>query len=103
MTPKRFFQFLHELVDLLREQNSLLRELIQAQTRRPAQTPVSRATPILRPPPPIRPYTAADVLVVTRDRREELALEDQARRTIPWRTQPEDLPAEEREFVESES
>lgn len=40
----RLFILLAELVDLLREQNSLTRELIQAQTRRPARTPITKTS-----------------------------------------------------------
>lgn len=62
----RLFTQLAELVDLLREQNSLLREWIEATTKRPARTPISRTG---YPLPPrvagrgLRPFTAADVSV----------------------------------------
>lgn len=68
-----------EISQLLAEQNSLLRELIQFHTRKPAQTPVRAASPSsqLRPPKPLGPpRTAKDVW--TRPGPESTS-EDQAR------------------------
>lgn len=85
---------LTEIASLLREQNSLLRELIQFHTRRPAQTPpLANTAAQLRPPPPIRPRTEKDVFVVTPERRAELDLARQTAQTIPWRTPMETLEA----------
>lgn len=60
----RLFTLLAELVDLLREHNSLLRESIQAVTKRPAQTQATRLSmPLPRPlrQKPTRAFSAADV------------------------------------------
>lgn len=52
---------LTEIVSLLREQNSLLRELVQAQTNHPASTPrVSNAKPLRK-----TPYTEKDVFLAS--------------------------------------
>lgn len=61
---------LSEVVGLLREQNALTRELIQAQTGRPARTPetlsvASRLAPTRSAAPRQPPRTAADTCVMT--------------------------------------
>lgn len=45
----RLFTLLEELVVVLREHNSLLREAIEAQTKRPARTPLTKTS--IRLPP----------------------------------------------------
>lgn len=76
------------LLQLLQEQNSLLRELIQFHTRRPAQTPYTQASPLhLRPPPSIQPRTDKDVFAVSTSRRQEIQQEMEDRLARPWRTQ----------------
>lgn len=72
----RFYTLLEELLGLLREANSLQREMIEIQTKRPARTPRSRLAhsplpPLVeRPAPtkPIRQATAADVTIAGQGR-----------------------------------
>lgn len=90
---------LAHIVTLLQEQNLLLRELIEALTRKAprtipsgisAPTPQnSRAKPAVAP---IRSYTGADVVVVTQAMREELAIKEWEKQERPWRVM--DLPQE---------
>jgi hypothetical protein len=61
----KFFDQLNDLVKGQQETNSLLRELIQALTNRPPATP----RPNLKP---LRQYTADDVMIVSKVRRERL-------------------------------
>jgi len=79
---------LAELISLLHEQNSLMRELVQFHTRRPAQTPYSQASEArrLRPPQPITPRTDKDVFAVSGSQLREVAKKMEERLTAPWRT-----------------
>ena len=81
-----------ELVSLVREQNSLHRELIVALTGRAPSTRLTTPSPIFVRPPLTRKYTADDVSVVTREMRLEQQRQDEEKRTAPWRT-PVDDPA----------
>ena len=74
-----------EIVSLLREQNSLHRELILALTGRTPGTRLTTPSPISVRPPLTRTYTADDVSIVTREMREAQQLEE-ARRQQPWHT-----------------
>jgi len=72
---------LHELIQLLREQNQLTRELIFALTKEPAST---RQTPIVNSPKPrirteldVKRFSAADYLA------DQAA--DREKREAPWR------------------
>lgn len=79
-----------EIVSLLREQNSLHRELIIMQTGRPPSTKLTTPSAIFVRPPLTRTYTADDVSVVTREMREEQQLLEQQRASAPWQA---DTPA----------
>lgn len=90
---------LAEIILLLREQNSLTREIIHWQTGRPAQTPLSPGgtlpSPLARPRPD-RKRQATDVTVYTREDRIRQQQRAQDRENRPWAT--EDLgPPEPRE------
>ena len=78
-----------EIVSLLREQNSLHRELILALTGRAPGTRLTTPSPTFVPPPLSRKYTADDVSVVTREMREAQQLE-QERRQQPWNNDGDD-------------
>jgi len=73
---------LDELLILMREQNSLLRELVQVVTSRPALTPKSVAS---TEPLPRRIRTDKDVVFVTRKEILEQQRAAQAKRGAPWR------------------
>ncbi len=77
-----------EIVSLLREQNSLHRELILAQTGRLPSTKLTTPSQIFVPPPLNRKYTADDVSVVTREMRVEQQVLEQRRAGAPWLTDP---------------
>jgi len=96
------FSHLTELAALLREQNSLLRELLFAQMHRPAQTPLTKHS--LTPPPPAarRKYTAADVTVVTPALREQQAIDVAVKQQMPWRDPMETLAAIEEQQQQSQ-
>jgi hypothetical protein len=79
-----------EIVSLLREQNSLHRELILSLTSRAPSTRLTTPSPIFVRPPLNRKYTADDVSVVTREMREEQQILEQQRAGAPWRA---DVPA----------
>ncbi len=79
-----------EVVSLLREQNSLHRELIVALTGRPPSTRLTTPSPIFARPPLTRKYTADDVSVVTREMREKQQVLEQQRAGAPWQA---DAPA----------
>ncbi len=79
-----------EVVSLLREQNSLHRELIVARTGRAPSTKLTTPSAIFVRPPLNRKYTADDVSVVTREMREEQQLLEQQRARAPWQA---DVPA----------
>lgn len=81
-----------EIVSLLREQNSLHRELILALTGRAPSTRLTTPSAIFVRPPLNRKYTADDVSVVTREMREEQQVLEQQRARAPWRA---DAPAPE--------
>lgn len=91
MWPRDLIQLptqLASLTALLREQNSLLRELIHAHTHQPAKTPTTIHSLPSAVPPFIRqqfPHSADDVFVVSRDRRADLDRLEQERRQLPWR------------------
>ncbi len=74
-----------EVVSLLREQNSLHRELILTLTGRLPSTRLTTPSAIFVRPPLNRTYTADDVSVVTREMREEQQLREQQRARAPWR------------------
>lgn len=79
-----------EIVSLLREQNSLHRELIVALTGRAPSTRLTTPSAIFVRPPLNRKYTADDVSVVTREMREEQQAKEQQRAAAPWQA---DAPA----------
>ncbi len=85
------FTHLAEVSALLREQNSLLRELILATSHRPAQTPLTKHSQ--SPPPPTVPrrYTADDVTVVTAAMRDQQAIDAVVAQQMPWRDPMETL------------
>ncbi len=79
-----------EIVSLLREQNSLHRELILAITGRVPSTRLTTPSAIFVQPPLNRTYTKDDVSVVTREMREEQQVLEQQRAGAPWQA---DVPA----------
>ena len=79
-----------EVVSLLREQNSLHRELIVTQTGRPPSTRLTTPSAIFVRPPLNRTYTAEDVSVVTREMRVDQQRQEQQRAGAPWQA---DVPA----------
>ena len=77
---------LREVVLLLREQNSLMRELIMAVTgRAPSTQPTTPSSISVVRPKLDRKYTADDVSVVTREDRLRQQEEEQVRRVAPHR------------------
>lgn len=77
---------LQTLIGLVREQNGLLRELVQFHTRKPAQTPLTETShrPAIRPLGP--PRTAKDIFTQTSQMDREQERREQERITAPWRT-----------------
>ncbi len=74
-----------EIVSLLREQNSLHRELIIALTNRVPSTHLTTPSQIFVAPRINREYTAKDVSVVTREMRATQDFEEAERQQAPWR------------------
>ncbi len=83
---------LTEIVQLLREQNSLHRELIVALTGRAPLSKMTTPSPISVRPPINRKYTANDVTVVTREMREEQQVVE-SQRASPWHEGGDKAPA----------
>lgn len=77
---------LSEMRLLLREQNSLLRELIAVQTGTPAQTPRTPASG--QDPAKRKPLTDKDVVRVTREDLLEAQRKAEEADKAPWRTPP---------------
>ena len=73
---------LQELITLLREQTSLLRELVSAVTRQPARTPLTPHAPQT----PRRQYTANDVQQIGRSDVEAQMRARSDSVSAPWRT-----------------
>ena len=80
-----------EVVSLLREQNSLHRELIIERTGRPPSTRLTTPSAIFVPPPINRKYTADDVTVVTREMRLDQQAAEQQRAHAPWQADVPEL------------
>lgn len=74
---------LMEIVQLLREQNALDRELHVALTGRVPATKLTTPSQIFVRPPLNRTYTGKDVTVVTREMRVEQQMEEE-QRARPW-------------------